>query len=167
MWDLSFLTRDWTCTPCIGKWNLNHWTSREVQTIIFSKYSFCPIIFLFSFWDLDDMIVGFCVIFPHISEALFTFFHIFSLWCSDWLSLISTFSSSLILSSAISVLLLSSFSGLFFSLSCIFQIYNFHWVIFVAFVSLLKTSIFFICFKRICNWLLKCFNDNCFKSPFN
>ena len=167
MWDLSFLIRDWTCTPCIGKWNLNHWTSREVQTIIFSKYSFCPIIFLFSFWDFDDMIVGFYVIFPHISEALFTLIHIFFLWCSDWLSLIGTFSSSLILYSAISILLLSSSSELFFSLSCIFQIYNFHWVIFVAFVSLLKTSIFFICFKRIYNWLLKCFNNNCFKSPFN
>ena len=30
MWDLSFLTRDWTCTLCIGKWSLNHWTTREV-----------------------------------------------------------------------------------------------------------------------------------------
>ena len=30
MWDHSSLTRDQTCTPCIGRWNLNHWTSREV-----------------------------------------------------------------------------------------------------------------------------------------
>ena len=22
---LSSPTRDWTCTPCIGRWNLNHW----------------------------------------------------------------------------------------------------------------------------------------------
>ena len=31
MWDLSSQTRGWTCTPCIGKWSLNHWTTREVQ----------------------------------------------------------------------------------------------------------------------------------------
>ena len=26
----SSQTRDWTCVPCIGKWILNHWTTREV-----------------------------------------------------------------------------------------------------------------------------------------
>ena len=30
MWDPSSPTRDWTCTPCIGKRSLNHWTAREV-----------------------------------------------------------------------------------------------------------------------------------------
>ena len=30
MWDLSFLTKDWTRTPCIGRWSLNHWMLREV-----------------------------------------------------------------------------------------------------------------------------------------
>ena len=30
MWDLSFLTRDWTHTSCIGRWSLNHWTTRGV-----------------------------------------------------------------------------------------------------------------------------------------
>ena len=30
MWDLSFLTRDQIHTPCIGRWRLNHWTTREV-----------------------------------------------------------------------------------------------------------------------------------------
>ena len=30
MWDLSSTTRDWTCTPCIGRQSLNHWTAREV-----------------------------------------------------------------------------------------------------------------------------------------
>ena len=30
MWDLSSLTRDQTCTPCIGRQSLNHWTAREV-----------------------------------------------------------------------------------------------------------------------------------------
>ena len=118
------------------------------------------------FWDSDECCNLFIV--AQVPEFLsfFSFSLIFS-YCSYCVNSIDLSSSSLILSSAISILLLSSSSGLFFSLSCIFQIYNFHWVIFVAFVSLLKTSIFFICFKRICNWLLKCFNDNCFKSPFN
>ena len=30
MWNLSFLARDWTCTPCIGRQSLNHRTAREV-----------------------------------------------------------------------------------------------------------------------------------------
>ena len=30
MWDLSSLTRDQTCTPCIGRWSLNHWAPRKV-----------------------------------------------------------------------------------------------------------------------------------------
>ena len=30
MWDLSFLTRDRTCTPCIGRQSLNHWITGEV-----------------------------------------------------------------------------------------------------------------------------------------
>ena len=34
MWDLSFLTRDWTCTPCSGRWSLNHWTIREVLSLV-------------------------------------------------------------------------------------------------------------------------------------
>ena len=34
-WDLSSPTKDWTCTPCIGKWSLNHWTTREVPKIWF------------------------------------------------------------------------------------------------------------------------------------
>ena len=29
MQDLSSLTGDQACTPCIGKWSLNHWTTRE------------------------------------------------------------------------------------------------------------------------------------------
>ena len=30
MWDLNSLTRDRTCTSCIGRQSLNHWTTREV-----------------------------------------------------------------------------------------------------------------------------------------
>ena len=29
-WDLNSPTRDWTCTPSIGRWSLNHWITREV-----------------------------------------------------------------------------------------------------------------------------------------
>ena len=29
MWDLSSQTKDWTHTPCIGRWNLNYWTTQE------------------------------------------------------------------------------------------------------------------------------------------
>ena len=30
IWDPNSLTRDQTCTPCIGKRSLNSWTTREV-----------------------------------------------------------------------------------------------------------------------------------------
>ena len=30
MWDLSSLTRDQSCSFCIGRWSRNHWTTREV-----------------------------------------------------------------------------------------------------------------------------------------
>ena len=30
-WDLSSLNRDSTCIPCIGRWNINHCTAREVS----------------------------------------------------------------------------------------------------------------------------------------
>ena len=32
-------TRDWTHTPCIGRWNFNHWTTREVPALIFKILS--------------------------------------------------------------------------------------------------------------------------------
>ena len=34
MWDLSFLIRDWICTPCMGRWSLHHWTTREVPSLL-------------------------------------------------------------------------------------------------------------------------------------
>ena len=30
-WDLSSLTKNWTCAPCIEDRSLNHWTAREVS----------------------------------------------------------------------------------------------------------------------------------------
>ena len=32
LWDLNSLDRNWTCTPCNGRWNLNHRVVREVLT---------------------------------------------------------------------------------------------------------------------------------------
>ena len=40
MWDLSFLTRDQTCVPCIARWILNHWTIREVPPPAFYVWCF-------------------------------------------------------------------------------------------------------------------------------
>ena len=34
MWDLSSLTRDWTCTPSAGRQSLNHWTAREIPCFV-------------------------------------------------------------------------------------------------------------------------------------
>ena len=44
MWKLRSETRDQTHTPCTGRWNLNHWTTREVCFWLFS----CEIM-----WDWD------------------------------------------------------------------------------------------------------------------
>ena len=33
MWDLTSLTRDQTCVPCIARWILNHWTTRKVPSL--------------------------------------------------------------------------------------------------------------------------------------
>ena len=38
MWDLSSPTRGWTCTSCIGRWSLNHQTTREVPISMFWLY---------------------------------------------------------------------------------------------------------------------------------
>ena len=40
MWDLSFPTRDRTCTPCIGRRSLSHWTAREVPAHYYFKSLF-------------------------------------------------------------------------------------------------------------------------------
>ena len=39
MWALSSLTRDWICTSCIGRWSLNHWTTREVPAALQASLS--------------------------------------------------------------------------------------------------------------------------------
>ena len=37
MWGLSSLTKDGICTTCVGKQDLNPWTTREVPPIILDK----------------------------------------------------------------------------------------------------------------------------------
>ena len=54
--NLSSPTRDQTCTPCIRKWNLNHWTIREVPI---SSYFFYFFIFNYRIIALQHC-VGFC-----------------------------------------------------------------------------------------------------------
>ena len=39
IWDLSILTRDWTHAPCIGRQQLNHWTTRDVPRQILYHWS--------------------------------------------------------------------------------------------------------------------------------
>ena len=40
MWDLSSMTRDQMCTPCMERRSLNHWTAREVPIHILCVASF-------------------------------------------------------------------------------------------------------------------------------
>ena len=40
IWDLSSPTRDRTCILCIGKWILNHWTTKEVPVCYFFIFDF-------------------------------------------------------------------------------------------------------------------------------
>ena len=40
MWDLSSPTRDRTHVPCIDRWILNHWTTREVSPGILNMDTF-------------------------------------------------------------------------------------------------------------------------------
>ena len=50
MWDHSSPTRDQTCTPCIERWSLNHWTTREVpKSIVFYLILFGALEFI-TFW---------------------------------------------------------------------------------------------------------------------
>ena len=55
MWNLSSPTRNQTCTLCIGRWSLDHWTSKEVPGLTFIisfllvNLDFVYSLFLFSF----------------------------------------------------------------------------------------------------------------------
>ena len=38
----SSQSRDQTCVPCIGRWILNHWTTRETPSLVFCSSSLIP-----------------------------------------------------------------------------------------------------------------------------
>ena len=44
MWDPSSPTRGQTCVPCIGRWSLNHWSTRGITVlgILISVFLFDP-----------------------------------------------------------------------------------------------------------------------------
>ena len=42
MWDLSSLTRDQTHVPSIGRWILNHWTTRKVPELFLESSQWLP-----------------------------------------------------------------------------------------------------------------------------
>ena len=39
MWDLGSPTKNWIHTPCTGRWNLNHWTTREFPLVVLIYFS--------------------------------------------------------------------------------------------------------------------------------
>ena len=56
MWDLSFQTRDGTCTSCIGRRSLNHWTTREIPW----WWSFSRLFKLYLKYAFSKLFVFFC-----------------------------------------------------------------------------------------------------------
>ena len=60
MWDLNSLNRFWTCTSCIGRWSLNHWTQGsppffhywKLTTVVRKKWSNIAIFMVFLLQDL-------------------------------------------------------------------------------------------------------------------
>ena len=67
-WDLNSLTRDQTCTPCIGRWCLNNWTTREV-----------PILLIFALPDVGRFSF---VPFSQSDPKLLAYFFLFHKYCS-------------------------------------------------------------------------------------
>ena len=46
MWDPNSPTQDGTHTPCIGRWSLNHWTTREVSIFILLFITYLSLLIL-------------------------------------------------------------------------------------------------------------------------
>ena len=40
LWDVSSQTKDGTCTPCLGQWSLNHWTTKGSPLTVFFVFVF-------------------------------------------------------------------------------------------------------------------------------
>ena len=55
IWDLSFPTRDQTCTPWLKARNLNHWTAREVPILLLLIPSYMSrlLTLLYSHYDIN------------------------------------------------------------------------------------------------------------------
>ena len=53
-WDLSSLTKEWTRVPCIGRWILNHWTTRKIPGRWYSEYAH-------SLWPLWLIVLRYCL----------------------------------------------------------------------------------------------------------
>ena len=59
MWDLSSPTRDQIHVHCIGRWILNHWTTREVlMPHLFHNWKFLPLILLHLFLSGNPFPLG-------------------------------------------------------------------------------------------------------------
>ena len=69
MWDLSSLIRDQTCTPCIERWSLNHWTTREVLRL-FSSY-----------WSVQFLLLN-CLLLLSVLSVLLHVFQGFVVTCA-------------------------------------------------------------------------------------
>ena len=52
MCDISSPTRDWTHTPCIGRWSFNHWISRELVATV---YCFLAVLLLMQMQICDEL----------------------------------------------------------------------------------------------------------------
>lgn len=95
------------------------------------------------------------------------FFSLYSLSSSDWVNSLYLSSSALILS----CLLLSpteAIQQVFISVTAFFSSMTSTWFFYITSISLLRFSIFFpICFKSVCNSLLKQCHDDCSKIFFS
>ena len=69
--DLSSLTSDQTCTPCIGRWHLNHCTTTEVPWSPLLYFFFKFYLFIFIVWRLitSQYCSGFCHTLTRISHG--------------------------------------------------------------------------------------------------
>ena len=52
----SSWTRDWTCVPCISRWVLNHWTTRESFIIYYAYFEVSLLFFCVLKWKVRFMI---------------------------------------------------------------------------------------------------------------
>lgn len=132
--------------------------------LFFLRIYFFSSCFLFSFWNSNDPNVSSFVIVLVVVEVLFIylFFNLFSLCSLDWVISIVLFSSSLILSSIFSIMVETIYWILKFQLLHIFSSKISIWFFFLSSIALRWLSIF-ICFKCVCNCLLKYFYNDYFK----